>query len=422
MDTTNPIRTSEQDAFEKTLMLHPEDRTAWSAYADYLTEKGEPRGEFMMVQLALEDENIPKPEREALKAREKELLAAHEREWLGNLVPYTLDYVKPEQSWRGDAQLKYVFTRGWITELTIERISVNISRACVKNPNLRFLQALHIHGQEYDESFEPGPDVPESAYESLRGYHALTLFPYLANLRKFHLGYPYSSVSGSEPYSDGGRCHTYGELADQLVQQMPKIEELVLLAHNVDTRTLFALPMPNLRFLQVDHSVRYPLDILAANKNITKLTHLICWPHALEYGDRGDEVDDGQPGERAYIRLKHLQAVCAANWPDLTFLRLRIADFGDEGAGVIVNSGILKRLKHLDLEHGCITEAGALLLSNSPDLKNLESLNLNDNAIQGIGSEAIKKVLPQAKVEGQHNDVPPFTSDYVEFLYQGDYE
>ena len=61
------------------------------AYADYLEEQGDPRGELIQVQLALEEDNKSAAERERLWLRELQLLRAHEREWLGELAPLLLD-------------------------------------------------------------------------------------------------------------------------------------------------------------------------------------------------------------------------------------------------------------------------------------------------------------------------------------------
>ncbi|MBY0458946.1 MAG: TIGR02996 domain-containing protein, partial [Gemmataceae bacterium] len=44
-----------QPALEAALVANPDELTAYSAYADYLTEEGDPRGEFVSVQLALEE-------------------------------------------------------------------------------------------------------------------------------------------------------------------------------------------------------------------------------------------------------------------------------------------------------------------------------------------------------------------------------
>ena len=47
---------SDAEAFEKGLVAEPHDLGRWCAYADWLAERGDPRGDFMQVQLALEDE------------------------------------------------------------------------------------------------------------------------------------------------------------------------------------------------------------------------------------------------------------------------------------------------------------------------------------------------------------------------------
>src|SRR5689334_18472472 len=57
-ETTPKASVSPAEAFEAGLLDHPEDIARWSAYSDYLTEQGDPRGEFMRVQLLLEDESL----------------------------------------------------------------------------------------------------------------------------------------------------------------------------------------------------------------------------------------------------------------------------------------------------------------------------------------------------------------------------
>src|SRR5829696_3322949 len=104
---------SEAEAFEAALRDNPDDLAGWCAYADYLVEHGDPRGEFMQVQIALEDESRPKEERDALKKRETALRKAHQREWLGELAPLALP---AEPLHEPDTEPQ--FTRGWLTGLT----------------------------------------------------------------------------------------------------------------------------------------------------------------------------------------------------------------------------------------------------------------------------------------------------------------
>src|SRR5262245_12612419 len=82
--------TSLREALEAALSEDPDDLATHMAYADHLSEIGDPRGEFIQVQIALEDPGRTATERKQLKQRERELLDAHEREWLGELAPLLL--------------------------------------------------------------------------------------------------------------------------------------------------------------------------------------------------------------------------------------------------------------------------------------------------------------------------------------------
>src|SRR5262245_49341694 len=71
------------DALLRACFENPDDDTPRLAYADWLDENGDPdRAEFIRVQLELE-RGQSDDARARLRDREKELLAADEREWLG---------------------------------------------------------------------------------------------------------------------------------------------------------------------------------------------------------------------------------------------------------------------------------------------------------------------------------------------------
>ena len=90
-ETTPKALPPEAEAFQKALVENPDDMAGWCAYADYLAEQGDARGEFMQAQIALEDTKRRKKEREALKEKEKALLDEHEREWLGGLAAFVFE-------------------------------------------------------------------------------------------------------------------------------------------------------------------------------------------------------------------------------------------------------------------------------------------------------------------------------------------
>jgi uncharacterized protein (TIGR02996 family) len=417
VETTPKAATSQAEAFEQALAANPDDMAGWCAYADYLAEQGDARGEFMQAQIALEDESLAKAEREALKKQEANLLKKHEKDWLGPLAAFTVD--------TGQTRVTHRFARGWLSRVEFQNLTVGQARALAQTPQARLLRELVVETieaeaptgttQQYiDSYYEPGPDVPTDIdpYDS-PGLHALCRCPQLATVRVFRLGEEVVGPDGKE--EQYLNCHTSGQLAYHLVKQMPNLEELYLLAHRVDASKIFALPMPNLRILQLYHSHSYPLDKLAANKSLTNLTTLLCHPHALEF----DNEEEG-----AYIRLTHLRAICRSpHLKSLITLRLRLTDFGDKGAKEIVESGILKRLKVLDLQGGCMADDGAKLLAGCPDLKNLDHLNLSRDALSKTGEQAIAATGVKADVSGQHGQMPGAEGDEIpEYLFEGDIE
>jgi uncharacterized protein (TIGR02996 family) len=432
VETTAKAAATQAEVFDHALATDPNDLAGWGAYADYLMEQGDPRGEFMATQIALEDETRSAAERKKLKKKEEDLLKKHEKEWLGALAAVTMD-AESVSYWDGAKEKKrapvaHQFTRGWLGRLVFHDLTVNQARALAKSPEARLLRELAVESvdseapvgttQQYiDSYYEPGPDVPAEIdpYDG-PGLHALCRCPHLGSVRVFRLGEGVETPGGKE--EEYMNCHTSGELAYHVVKQMPNVEELYLLAHRVDANKIFALPMPHLRILQLYHSNRYPLDKLADNKSLTKLTTILCHPHALDYEE--EEETGG-----AYIRLAHLRALCRSpHLQALTHLRLRLTDFGDAGAKEIVESGILKRLKVLDVQGGCMTDKGAQLLAGCPDLKNLEFLNLSRNALTKVGEKAITATRVKADVSSQHTQAAGEfgDGDIPEYLFEGDIE
>ncbi len=416
-ETTPRAASSVAEALERAFAADPYDLASASAYADYLCEQGDPRGEFMQVQIALEDEARSASERAALKKKEASLLKKHAKEWLGPLAEVLLDAepISTRLGYRNfkGAPVSHRFARGWLSRLEFHRLSVALARALAQAPQARFLRELVVEviadeapvgqTQEYvDSYYEPGPDVPANITGYDPGLQALCRCPQLATLRSFWLG----------EGEDG--THTSGRLAYDLVKQMPHLEELYLFAHRVDANKIFALPMPRLRVLQLYHSDSYPLDKLAANKSLTRLTTLLCQPHAPDFDVSG-----------AYIKRRHLRAICRSpHLIALSTLQLRLTDFGDAGAKEIVESGILKRLKVLDLHGGCVTDEGAELLASCPDLKHLEHLDLSSNALTKAGVRAIKSTGVKATLGSQHGEVPEDDEDWdaLQYLFEGDIE
>jgi uncharacterized protein (TIGR02996 family) len=406
---------------EEALAENPDEVATHAAYADLLSDSGDPRGEFIQVQLALEDEKLKPAERKKLQKREKALLKKHIREWLGDLAGPLLD--GPEVA--GESTTEFSFHRGWLDSLSLRyRISMRLTRALAQAPQTGLLRRLEVHHDPYleasetegeneygDETYVPQKSdaIPEEGQENPVLF-PLTRSGYLGNVRILQLGDP-SEGNDEEGYYN---CHFAGYAAAGLVKVMPKLEELYLLTHHADTEQIFSLPtLEHLRILQVDHNRRYPLARLAKNAALGNLTHLFCHPHVFE----GYYEDDA--GEGSYISLEDLRALARSkHLSSLTHLRLRLTAFGDKGIREIIDSGLLARLKVLDLRAGRVTDAGAQLLAEQPETTNLELLDLSINNMTNAGIYALQATGVKLRAERQWGSANPeewlFTSGDIE--------
>jgi uncharacterized protein (TIGR02996 family) len=400
-----PAGGSLREALEAALVENPDDVAAHSAYADYLQEQGDPRGEFIQVQLELEDESKPAAQRKKLQQREASLLKAHAEEWLGDLAPHLLAPKKKKEQW-DDPAYSYQFRRGWLDTLEARNHKLDFTRALAGAPQTRLLSCLYFNDSAFQEpgSYEVGADpIPEGDYHP--ALYPLVRSPHLGNVRALRYG---EAVNDDERYFN---CRMFGGPLMALVKLMPRLEVLHVLAQGVDTTQLFGLrTLTHLRELLVYHMDRYPLHILAKNPGFANLTHLLCHPHAMT---------EDEP----YIRMAQLRDVCRSKvLTKLTHLRLRMSDFGDKGCEEIVSSGILKRLKVLDLRNGTMTDAGAATLAACPDLKNLELLDLDRNCLTDAGTRALKEAGVKKVVAREQWQPTGDEGNDQQYLFEGDGE
>ncbi len=188
-----------REGLEAALVESPDDLASHMAYADYLSEQGDPRGDFIRVQLALEDPKKTLAERKKLQKQEKGLLDAHARAWLGDLAPFLLREQGPAEEGEGEddyyaLRVEYTFRRGWLDALKVERARLAFTRALARAPQVRLLRRLEITSCRYPESDEapqPGDGVPDSlpanAWAGGAFPHALPACPFRAPRQCPHL-------------------------------------------------------------------------------------------------------------------------------------------------------------------------------------------------------------------------------------------
>jgi uncharacterized protein (TIGR02996 family) len=397
-----------RQALEGALDTNPDDLASHMAYADWLAERGDPRGEFIQVQLALEDEGKPADERKRLQQREQELLAAHEGEWLGGLAPVLLDRKNISEHRRKHGFVnRWRWARGWVEDLYLCVFDLPTARALADCPATRLLRRLHVDfcGYVSDYRAEPADGVPEgSEYPNL---YPLARAPFLPHLRAFQFGegVDFENVDFEEGSGEGVyNSEAVGHGLARLAAKMERVEELLLFAQAVRTDKLFALPnLTNLRVLVVYHNRLYPLEVLAANPALRNLTTLRFHPAHNEDGSCLPLA-----GVRALVHSPHLTS--------LKELHLRASDLGDEGCAEIVRSGILKRLEVLDLRFGRVTDAGARTLADCPDVRRLRRLNLEDNQLSDAGRQLLWGLGIDVRCDHQ------FEVGSEDYLYSGDME
>src|SRR5262249_37221287 len=101
---------------------------------------------------------------------------------------------------------------------------------------------------------------------------------------------------------------------------------------------------------------------------------------------------------------------------NLTHLAFRCSSAGDDGVRLLTASGLLDRLRVLDLRHGCVTDEGARMLAEHPGTRNLELLDLTRNQLTGEGVARVQAIGTVVRCDAQH----PVGS--AEYLTEGDFE
>lgn len=405
--------TTLRTALEDELFANPDDLATHAAYADLLSEQGNPLGDYIQMQLALEDHSLSPRQRDELITQEQHLWLRHRENWLGPLASYLLD----------SDNVSFSFRRGWLDSLEIGNLSVPFARAlrdCRQAGLLRHLSLLD--GSDEDTTAEPDDNVPENDYH--KGFWPLVGADCLRNVRIFRMGE--DQGDDYEEYT----CYLYTSAPPALVRGMPRLEELYLFAKSYHLTDILTLPtLKNLRILKAYHTTRViRLDMLAANPAFAHLTHLMLHPHHLAWGyDHPTQEEDEAAGfreEEGYIPLRVVEAlVNSPHLSHLTHLQLRCSSMGDEGCQAIVKSGILKRLKSLDVRHGRITDSGASILAECPDVRHLAWLDLGANALSRDGEGIIKALRIGCNLQDQHDprDAVTMTGE-EEYLNEGEFE
>jgi hypothetical protein len=330
------------------------------AYADYLAEQGDPRGEFIQVQIALEGPELSGEQYRRMRQREAELLALHEREWLGELAPHLLD-AAANSGWsvRHNLPFRHRLVRGWLDSLEIRTLTPGVAQLLCDVPLALLLRRLIVHSIVFptDEEDLDGDWISPLSQLREAGF--------LPALRILEMSFTPFSSSVWEEYAYGGALHdilqSAGEHLGAFIRKTHRLEELVLRNVFFDLRHLSEASLRQLRLLV--------LDVLPT------------------------------------VSLADLQALLQpSRVPNLIELYLRHSGIGDEGIDWIVRSEMLRQLKVLELSQAGISDRGARSLAACPDLRGLRHLNLQGNR---LGEQGLR-LLREVGIDVQLNPQGPF--------------
>lgn len=315
----------------------PDDDVPRLVLADWLDERGDPRGEFVRVQCELT--KLPKKDkrRTSLKQREKQLLKDHESAWLGPLREVLENEHSALTKYMRDAgedsptALPWEFRRGFL------RIKIN------------------------DSSFLSKPIQALAETEVWAWIDELNLFcKNEESTRRAAMSKLLTSICGLTVYGS-----KFGSGSAKTIANSPhlsKLTRLELSGQDIGPAGAVAL---------------------AASPYLTRLTGLdLAHLHFLDANGKG-------------ISDKGIAALASSsNLAYLSTLILKGNSITHKGATAIASSPHLGKLKQLHLDDNPIGDAGASALANSPHLRALIVLTLQmwhcrDCAITDIGAEAL---------------------------------
>jgi uncharacterized protein (TIGR02996 family) len=291
---------------EAHLRANPDDVAGWSAYSDYLTDQGDPRGEFMRVQLALEDSSVEKDVRKRLRKKEEELIDDFGREWVGKTLAKKLvgeaDYDLSRHNEIGFQRGMFTAVRG----VTFTRRTVD---ALAKAKTTGWL--VELDGRMPTEPC------------SLR---ALTKAAFLPGLQMINLVEPYYWAN------------TFNRELDAVLRRTVRLRRLSLDGDPLRLTEIGGLDFPNLTELTIRNVSpgNLPLTPIAENASLTNVRKL-----ALSATDDGVVSPLPEGLIEPLVRSRHLK-----NLADLSL------DATPDGSNVVEpvrHSGILRRLERLDL-------------------------------------------------------------------------
>jgi uncharacterized protein (TIGR02996 family) len=397
---------TQDEAFLQAILDEPDDDALRLIYADWLMEQGNPRGEFIRLQVELARPGLSAATQEQHRARVRELLEANWKAWVGPLCDAIgRQYAEPWMTGDFVVDGLWKFRRGFVEELhlrleefpkIVERIYrltplQHLHPAPVTPRQLPVVEAFaacprlaHLTALDFGDAVYRGGLGPECAV-------ALVRSPYLKRLTTLSV---YRNYIGDE-----------GTTALAQAPWLRNLRWLNLTDNNITgegLRALRATPhIPALRWLRLaNNPIGRDLSVLVgweALRTVQTLGLKECGiSNGIEVRDL-IHVIQGVPLQVLDLDYNPIGAMGMAQLArrdrlaSLTMLHLSGCQLGDDGVELLAGSPALARLESLSLARNEITDRGAQLLAESPCLPRLTSLGLEGNQISHHGADLLRR-------------------------------
>lgn len=408
------------ESFLRAILEDPENDLPRLAYADWLDEQGDPRGELIRVQCELsplteEDERF-----HPLYKREQALLKLHKNEWLGPLA-----------DWVQNAQ----FSRGFVENITLganqflDRKQEIFSLTPIRGLKLTGMTTTHV------TKFRTAPECSRLRELTLNirkmtdlRWEKLITAPRLASLKKLQInwmGMDMHHLNALTELSARGlqefdfafreRCWPWtfwdwGVLFRSSV--LSNLRSIAIhvndLEHDFIQGVLSSTRFPYLQSLTVDHPYfgygyetrrkRKVFQWLGDHPRFRELPSLNLSLRGLTSSRSIVSLLFPQPDamqtERLQLAVAPINADDAnriAQMSRLTTLRLEHGGLGNEGVSILANSECLQNLRVLSLANNELTDKSAQTILESPYWNDLVILDLSRNALSKETKKALRK-------------------------------
>ena len=361
------------------IVAAPDEDGPRLVYADWLSDRGDPRGELIVVQCALaaaDRDEQPVYKTSPLRDQSMELMATHRAQWLEPVLDI--------------AAGNYQFRRGFIEVIDVLHPDIDAPRLRAACPLLRAVKTPQATVLDVFRCLDALPLDELTLYKitSTLMLHQVAEQPGLARLGRLDLHY----LSGRVHLSELTRLHLpLHRLALRFDRTQP-FDEPALLA------SLTAHPARGmLRSLDLAHTRAEELGVLEQLPALEELTLTSCSPAVPALSRLGlPRLTSLAITDDALDTLDPASLVAA--FPALRRLRLCNTRLGDRAALSLAASPHATRLRRLDLSNNQISGVGARALADSEHLRDLVWLDLTGNPTAAAARDHVGQALPNAEV------------------------